>query len=353
MPFGLTNAPATFQGLINTMKFVLVFVDDILIYSRNLTEHVSHLKAVLARLQQYQLFVKISKCSFAQQYLEYLGHIIGIEGVATNPAKILAVQQWSPPKTQRQLRGFLGLAGYYRKFIQHYDILAKPLTELLKKDVPYKWTNVEQQAFDMIKHKLVQAPVLALPDFSKEFVVETDASGTGIGAVLMQDGHPLAFISKALSPRSQAMSTYEKECIAVLLAVDKWRQYLQHAPFVIHTDHKSLIHLNEQRLTTSIQNKAFIKLMGLQYKIRYKKGEDNRVADALSRKDEQQEIYAISTSQPKWLEMVVESYHKDPATMQLMQKLALQPEGMDDFALVDGVIRFKGKIWLGNYHEAK
>lgn len=283
MPFGLTNAPATFQGLINTIfadmirKFVLVFVDDILIYSRNLTEHVSHLKAVLARLQQYQLFVKISKCSFAQQYLEYLGHIIGIEGVATNPAKILAVQQWSPPKTQRQLRGFLGLAGYYRKFIQHYDILEKPLTKLLKKDVPYKWTNVEQQAFDMIKHKLVQAPVLALPDFSKEFVVETDASGTGIGVVLMQDGHPLAFISKALSPRSQAMSTYEKECIAVLLAVDKWRQYLQHAPFVIHTDHKSLIHLNEQRLTTSIQNKAFIKLMGLQYKIRYKKGEDNRL----------------------------------------------------------------------------
>lgn len=150
MPFGLTNAPATFQGLINTIfadmirKFVLVFVDDILIYSRNLTEHVSHLKAVLARLQQYQLFVKISKCSFAQQYLEYLGHIIGIEGVATDPAKIQAVQQWSPPKTQRQLRGFLGLAGYYRKFIQHYDILAKPLTELLKKDVPYKWTNVEQ-----------------------------------------------------------------------------------------------------------------------------------------------------------------------------------------------------------------
>ena len=145
----------------------------------------------------------------------------------------------------------------------------------------------------------MQAPVLALPDFSKEFVVETDASGSGIGAVLMQGDHPLAFISKSLCPRSQAMSTYEKECTAVLLAVEKWRQYLQHAPFTIFTDHRSLTHLDEQRLTTSMQQKAFIKLMGMQYKIKYKKGEENRAADALSRKEDSEDLQAITLSQPK------------------------------------------------------
>lgn len=305
MPFGPTNAPATFQGLMNTIfsdmirKFVLIFVDDILIYSSTLEEHVTHLRLVLTRLQAHQLYIKLSKCSFAKQQLDYLGHIIGTNGVATDPSKVKAVQEWPVPRNLRQFRGFLGLAGYYRKFIRHYGILAKPLTELLKKDVPFQWSISEQHAFDQIKQLLVQAPVLALPDFSKEFVVETDASGSGIGAVLMQGDHPLAFISKSLCPRSQAMSTYEKECTAVLLAVEKWRQYLQHAPFTIFTDHRSLTHLDEQRLTTSMQQKAFIKLMGMQYKIKYKKGEENRAADALSRKEDSEDLQAITLSQPK------------------------------------------------------
>jgi hypothetical protein len=145
MPFGLTNAPATFQGLMNTIfsavirKFVLVFVDDILIYSKSLEEHVDHLRTVFQLLQQHGLFVKASKCSFAQQHLDYLGHVIGIHGVSTDPKKVMAVQHWPIPKNLKQLRGFLGLAGYYRKFIKGYGILTKPLTELLKKDVKYKW----------------------------------------------------------------------------------------------------------------------------------------------------------------------------------------------------------------------
>lgn len=359
MPFWLTNAPATFQGLMNTIfqdmirKFILIFVYDILIYNKSLEDHVAHLKAVLLRLQQHQLFIKFSKCSFAQQQLEYLGHIIGANGVATDPEKVKAVQDWHVPKTLQQLRGFLGLAGYYRKFNQHYGVITKPLTELLKKDSKFSWTYTAQHFFDTIKQKVTEAPVLALPDFSQEFVDETDASGAGIGAVLMQNGHPLAFISKALSSKSQAMSTYEKECMAVLLAVDKWRQYLQHAPFVIFTDHKRLIQLSEQKLATSMQHKAFIKLMGLQYKIRYKKGEDNRAADALSRKEDTEYLQAISACQPKWLEVVLSSYHEDPATQHLLQKLSLQPQGIDNFTLVDGVIRFKGRVWLGTHTKAK
>jgi hypothetical protein len=146
------------------------------------------------------------------------------------------------------------------------------------------WTSVHDQAFATLKQALISAPVLALPNFSKPFVVETDASDGGIGAVLMQDGHPLAFFSKALGPKSKGLSTYEKEYMAILLAVQQWRSYLQHGEFFIHTDHKSLTQLNEQRLHTVWQHKVFTKLLGLQYKIIYRKGVENSVADGLSRK---------------------------------------------------------------------
>lgn len=215
---------------------------------------------------------------------------------------------WQVPKNLKQLRGFLGLAGYYRKFIQGYGLMTKPLTNLLKKEVKFVWEETHQQAFESVKKALTTAPILALPDFSQEFVVEIDASDKGIGAVLMQQGHPLAFISKALGVKAQAMSTYEKECLAILLAVNKWRPYLLHSAFVIQTDHKSLTHLGEQQLNTSMQHKAFVKLMGLQYKIRYKKGVDNQVADALSRKVEDEEVLVMSISSPKWMEIVTEGY---------------------------------------------
>jgi hypothetical protein len=155
----------------------------------------------------------------------------------------------------------------------------------------------------------VQAPVLALPNFQKEFVLETDASAVGVGAVLMQSGHPLAFMSKALGPKNQALSTYDKECLAILLALEKWKTYLQHQPFVIHTDQQSLVHLGDHRFNTTIQQKAFYRLLGLQYRIVYKKGSANKAANALSRRThENADVHAISTICPKWLEIVTEGY---------------------------------------------
>ncbi len=359
MPFGLTNAPATFQGLMNTIfahlirKGVLVFVDDILIYSRTLQEHVSQLRIVLEILARHQLFVKKSKCSFAKQHLEYLGHVIGASRVATDPSKIKAVQDWPVPKTVKQLRGFLRLTGYYRNFIQGYGVITRDLTTLLKKDVSYKWGTKEQQDFELVKSKLLEAPVLALPDFSQQFVVQTDASDIGIGVVLTQAGHPIAFISKGLSKRSQMMSTYEKECMAILLAVEKWRAYLQHAEFLILTDHKSLSHLGEQRLTTNMQHKAFVKLMGLQYKIKYKKGSDNGAADALSRRSNLDELLAVSISVPRWLEIIQEGYQQDADTKKLLAALSLHPEGQGGYKLVNGIIQLNGKISLGQHAAAK
>jgi hypothetical protein len=170
-------------------KCVLVFMDDILVYSPTLHEHVQHLQRVFEILNQQKFFVNESNCVFGQQQLEYLGHLISGKGVATEPSKIGAIQQWPVLVNIKQLRGFLGLTGYYRRFIRHYGMISSPLTALLKKGVPYKWTSHQQEAFILLKQALTQAPVLVVPDFSKPFTIETDASDGGFGAVLMQEGH--------------------------------------------------------------------------------------------------------------------------------------------------------------------
>ena len=189
MPFGLTNAPATFQSLMNSVfatflrKFVLVFFDDILVYSPDWNAHIQHLSYILETMKQHSLFTKLSKCSFGQTQIEYLGHVVSRQGVIVDESKIECIKQWPTPTSSKQLHSFLGLASYYRKFIRHFAMIAAPLTDLLKKEA-FKWNELSQQAFWTLKTALTQAPVLALPDFSKPFVLETDASATGIGAVL-------------------------------------------------------------------------------------------------------------------------------------------------------------------------
>jgi hypothetical protein len=227
------------------------------------------------------------------------------QGVSTDPDKVSAISSWPTHKNVKELCGFLGLAGYYRNFISHFDIISTPLTYLLKKVVLFVWTDQHEKAFSTLKTALVQAPVLSLSDFSKTFVIETDASDYGIGAVLMQDGHPLAYLSKALRPKSRGLSTYEKEYMTILTAVQHWSPYLQQAEFHILTGHKSLSQLNEQRLHTNWQHKVFSKLLGLQYKVIYKKGVENRVADALSRRaHDASELCLISTPVPQWMQYV-------------------------------------------------
>lgn len=217
------------------------------------------------------------------------------------------------------MRGFLGLTGYYRKFIKHYAIISQPLTALLKKGVIFVWTKDTENAFQVLKQALMTAPVLALPDFSLQFVVDTDACDVGIGAVLSQQGHPLAYVSRALGPRNRGLSVYEKEYLAILLAVQQWRSYLQLAEFVIRTDHKSLTQLTDQRLHTDWQKKALTKLMGLQYKVQYKQGIHNGAADALSRKPpHSSQLFTVTTVQPVWLSSVLTSYDTDARAQELL-----------------------------------
>jgi hypothetical protein len=245
MPFGLTNAPATFQCDMNSIlapflrKFVMVFLDDILIYSSTWSEHLSHIQLVFGKMREHQFFLKKTKCAFGKTELLYLGHVISQQGVATDPSKTDAMLRWPTPAFVTDLRGFLGLTGYYRRFVNNYGMIAKPLTNLLQTK-NFQWNSEAEQAFQILKKAMTTTPVLALPNFEETFEVETDACEKGIGVVLMQKHRPIAYLSKALSTKNQLLSIYEKEFLALILAVEKWRQYLQHAEFVIRTDHRAL-----------------------------------------------------------------------------------------------------------------
>lgn len=206
-------------------RFVLVFFDDILIYSATWTEHLIHVKAVLETLHTNKLFVKESKCNFGATSVAYLGHIISAKGVAMDSSKIEAVTSWPIPKSPRGLRGFLGLAGYYRKFIKDFGVIAAPLTKLLKKE-GFKWSTDADSAFQTLKQALSSAPVLQLPDFECSFIVDCDASGSGFGAVLHQDQGPIAFFSRPFAARHIKLAAYERELIGLVQAVRHWRPYL-------------------------------------------------------------------------------------------------------------------------------
>lgn len=318
MPFGLTNAPSTFQSLMNTVfkpylrKFILVFFDDILVYSKSWTDHLCHLRTTLELLQGNQLFAKQSKCVFGQSSLEYLGHKISDKGVSADPVKVVAMQNWPRPTNLKSLRGFLGLTGYYRRFVQNYGKICQPLTNLLKKDA-FLWTETADQAFETLKEAMTTTPVLALPNYDKEFTLECDASGVGIGAVLMQEGHPIAYISKALAPKHLGLSAYEKELLAVVYAVKKWGHYLLGRHFIIKTDHLSLKYLLDQKISTTMQQKWLTKLLGYDYEIMFKAGYDNKVADALSRLGDESNssVATLIVVQPDWLTILKQAWHSD------------------------------------------
>ncbi|KAL4025562.1 hypothetical protein IC575_013964 [Cucumis melo] len=274
MSFGLTNAPAVFMDLMNIVfreflnTFVIVFMDDILIYSKTEVEHEEHLRMVLQTLRDNKLYAKFSKCEFWLKQVSFLGHVVSKAGVSVDPAKIEAITSWPRPSTVSEVRSFLGLADYYRRFVENFSHIATPLTQLTRKGAPFFWSNACEDSFQDLKQKLVTAPVLTVPD----------------GCVLMQQGKVVAYASRQLKSHEQNYPTHDLELAAMVFALQIWRHYLYGEKIQIFTDHKSLKYIFTQKELNMRQHRWLKLVKDYDCEILYHPGKANVVADALSRK---------------------------------------------------------------------
>jgi hypothetical protein len=255
-----------------------------------------------------------------------------------DPEKVRVVTDWPQPRSARAIRGFLGLAGYYRKFIKNFGTIAAPLTALLKEG--FIWTNVASSAFEELKTAITTTPILAMPDFRQPFVVECDASTHGFGAVLIQDSHPVAFFSRPTAPRHLSLATYERELIGLVLAIRHWRPYLWGRRFMVRTDHFSLKFLLDQRLATILQHHWVGKLLGFDFSVEYKTGSSNTVADALSRRDtEDSAILAIFGPRFEFIDRLRLAYDEEPALVALKEEIVSDLR-MTPWSLIDSMVAF-------------
>ena len=299
MPFGLTNAPAVFQHMMNDIfreyldQFMVAYLDDILIYSPDPNTHEQHVRLVLSKLREYGLYAKFEKCAFERPSVEFLGYIVSPNGISMDQKKVVAIQEWQPPTRVRDVQSFLGFANFYRRFIKGFSSIAQPLVALTRKDKPFRWTPVEQTAFESLKTAFMSAPILLHPDPTKPFIVETDASDFAIGAILSQsdiDGilHPVAYFSRKFTAPEINYPIYDKELAAIIFAFEEWRPYLagaQHRVQVV-TDHKNLLYFTSTRTLNRRQARWSIFLADYDFDITFRPGSRHSKADALSRRSE-------------------------------------------------------------------
>jgi hypothetical protein len=289
VPLGLTNAPAYFMNLMNKVfmeeldRFVVVFIDDILIYSETAEEHEEHLRIVLERLRQQKLYAKFNKCEFWMEKVAFLGHVLSAEGMAVDPSKVESVTKWEQPLNVTDIRSFLGMAGYYRRFIENFSNIANLMTELLKNNTKFEWLEACEKSFQELKKRLTTAPVLTLPDIKKDFVVYCDASKQGLGCVLMQEGKVVAYASRQLKKHEENYPTHDLELAAVVHALKIWRHYLMGNKCELFTDHKSLKYFFTQTELNMRQRRWLELIKDYDIEINYHLGKANVVADALSR----------------------------------------------------------------------
>ena len=295
MPFGLHNAPATFQRMMNYVlrdcqEFSKAYIDDVVIFSKNWEEHLEHLWRVFSQLQQAGLTAKLKKCYFGGNQVHYLGHVIGGGRVQPEPGKIKAVQDYPRPVTKKDIRAFLGLVGYYRRFIPNFASIAVPLTDLTKKRQPQQveWNDAQEAAFKKLQSLLITTPILAVANPAKPYTLQTDASDKGLGAVLSQtdeggDEHPVAYASRKLLPREVNYSTIEKECLAIVWALQFFHTYLYGQTFVIQTDHRPLAWLHRMRNTNPRLTRWSLIIQPYMATMTQRCGKENGNADALSR----------------------------------------------------------------------
>ena len=291
MAFGLTNAPATFMDLMNRVfkkyldNFVIVFIDDILIYSNTEEDHAEHLRITLEILRKEKLYAKISKCEFWLREVQFLGHVVNHEEIKVDPTKIEAIMNWERPKTPTEVRSLMGLAGYYRRFVQDFSKIATPLTQLTRKNEKFEWNDKYEASFQELRKRLVIAPVLALPDDKGDFVIYSDASLQGLGCLLMQHGKVISYASRQLKTHELKYPTHDLELAAIVFALKIWRHYLYGEKCEIYTNHKSLKYIFTQNELNMSQRRWLELIKDYDYTIHYHPGKANVVADALRWKE--------------------------------------------------------------------
>ncbi|KAL0534776.1 hypothetical protein IC582_029069 [Cucumis melo] len=357
MSFGLTNAPTMFMDLMNRVfrefldTFVIVFIDDILIYSKMEAEHEEHLRIVLQTHRDNKLYAKFSKCEFWLKQVSFLGHVVSKAGVSVDPAKIEAVTGWTQPSTVSEVRSFLGLAGYYRRFVENFSRIATPLTQLTRKGAPFVWSKACEGSFQNLKQKLVTAPVLTVPDGSGSFVIYSDAFKKGLGCVLMQQGKVVAYASRQLKSHEQNYPTHDLELAAVVFALKIWRHYLYGEKIQIFTDHKSLKYFFTQKELNMRQRRWLELVKDYDCEILYHPGKAN--VAPLHRDLERTEI-AVSvgavtmqlaqlTVQPTLRQRIIDAQGNDPY---LVEKRGLAEAGQAvEFSLSsDGGLLFERRL---------
>ena len=385
MPFGVSNAPGVFMEYMNRIfqpyldHFVVVFIDDILVYSKSEEEHAEHLRVVLQILKEKRLYAKMSKCDFWLHEVSFLGHVISRNGIAVDPSKVDAVLQWEAPKSVTEIRSFLGLAGYYRRFIEGFSKLALPLTQLTRKGEAFVWDTQCENSFQELKKRLTTTPVLILPNPNKPFVVYCDASSRGLGGVLMQGGQVVAYASRQLKTHERNYPTHDLELAAVVFVLKVWRHYLYGSRFEVFSDHKSLGYLFDQKELNMRQRRWLEFLKDYDFELNYHPGKANVVADALSRKylhvaalmvkemdliEQFRDISlvcevtrrSVKLGMLKLTSPVLEEIKEgQKADLELVNQLTLINQGKEtDFKLDEnGVLRFRSRICVPDMTELK
>jgi len=385
MPFGLTNAPATFQNFMNDLlrdyldDFCSVYLDDILIFSESLSEHRDHVRKILEILKENRVFCKPEKCHFDVDQVEYLGFVISSKGIAMDESKLTAVAEWPTPKRLRDVQSFLGFANFYRRFIQSYSKVVSPLTWLTGKDRPFRWKGEQEEAFAGLKKAFTTAPILAHYDFTQPSIVETDASDFICAAILSQADkagvlHPVAYFSKKMSPAQCNYPIYDKELLAVVLALEEWRQYLEASQFRISvlTDHKNLEYFMSTKMLNRRQARWAELLSRFDFKMTFRPGKSGGKPDSLTHRsgDLPQEgderimhqfqtvlnpsklsLFTLFAPPDELVQTLTEAYASDPFPTMVLKMLDdglrySKKISLPDCQAVDGRLYFRKRLFV-------